>query len=71
MKWLSRLSHYLHSFVLFQSVEEREENNVASTQNHVASAADVKEEEIRCKLARTLSIGENSIHSKWESYDQL
>ncbi|XP_071125627.1 glutamate receptor ionotropic, kainate 2-like isoform X1 [Mytilus edulis] len=54
-----------------KSVEEREENNVASTQNHVASAADVKEEEIRCKLARTLSIGENSIHSKWESYDQL
>ncbi|CAC5374411.1 Glutamate receptor ionotropic, kainate 1,Glutamate receptor ionotropic, kainate 2 [Mytilus coruscus] len=54
-----------------KSVEEREENNVANTQNHVASTADVKEEEIRCKLARTLSIGENSIHSKWESYDQL
>jgi hypothetical protein len=44
---------------------------MVNSQNHVSSAVDAKEEEIRCKLARTLSIGENSIQSKWESYDQL
>ncbi|XP_069130736.1 glutamate receptor ionotropic, kainate 2-like isoform X4 [Argopecten irradians] len=50
-------------------IEEREENNIHSSGNHVgnnAAETSSKDDEVRTVLSRTLSIGEKCVHNRWE-----
>ncbi|KAJ8297659.1 hypothetical protein KUTeg_024190 [Tegillarca granosa] len=64
-KYIRIISFY--GIIVQHPIEEREENNIQLAQNHVSTEVDNRDEEMRNVLCRTLSIGENNVHNRWES----